>query len=177
MNEKYSIRDKYSEVGVEEYYIQNSDSYRNPHEEIVREIVNEANRRGLIGNSVMDLCCGSGEISLLMEEKLVIGVDPYTSQAYSARTGKDCLEYSFKDIAEGKLKVSCETIICSFALHLCPVSLLHSVLWNLKDCAKNLIIISPNKKPDCHGVSGWAKKDYFQINRVKLTYYENEIEL
>lgn len=171
------IRNKYEELGVEGFYKKEGSTYRNPHEKIIEKLISIANEKNLIGDSVIDLCCGSGEITVLMEEKTVIGIDPFTNAAYSKRTGKNSLNYSFKDIAKGNLKITCDTIICSFALHLCPPSLLHNVLWNLKDVSRRLIVISPNKKPDCHGIAGWLRKELIEIDRVKMNFYENSIIL
>lgn len=169
------IQNEYEELGVEEFYKKEGDNYRNPHENTIKKLIIEAENRNLIGDSIIDSCCGFGEITMLMGDRDIIEIDPFTTSAYSKRTGKQALNYSFKDIAKGKLTLSCDTIICSFALHLCPLSLLHPVLWHLKDCSKRLIVISPNKRPDCHGISGWIKKETIEIDRVKMSLYENSV--
>lgn len=174
------IRNQYETLGVEEFYKQNGGKYRNPHELIISKLVKKAISDNLIGESVLDLCCGSGEITTLMGSRNTVGLDPYTSEAYEKRTGKSCVNLNFIQIANGDLQKELsnmnidefDTVICSFALHLCPPSLLHSVLWQLKDVSSSLIVISPNKKPNCDNVSGWKKNAFFEIDRVKLTAYQ-----
>lgn len=174
------IRNEYEKLGVKQFYLKNGNTYRNPHEEIITKLINKAKTECLIGNSVIDLSCGSGEVTLMLENRTVLGVDPYTAVAYKERTGNEALTFNFIEIAQGKLNEELrkkgykrfDTIICSFALHLCPKSLLYSLLWQLKEIATDLIIISPNKKPDCHNISGWEREHFLEIERVKLTHYQ-----
>jgi len=73
------------------------------------------------------------------------GLDPYTYNLYQKKTGKLCLNYSFKDIAQGRLKRKYDLVICSFALHLAEESLLPFILYNLSLITDKLIIISPSE--------------------------------
>jgi ubiquinone/menaquinone biosynthesis C-methylase UbiE len=49
------------------------------------------------GNKILDLCCGSGEVTMALKKCEVIGVDLYTTNAYYNRTGKKPIPLSFKD--------------------------------------------------------------------------------
>ena len=81
-----------------------------------------------IGENILDLCCGSGEITLSLPNYNVIGLDPYTNKSYYNRTRKNSLNLTFQDIANGKLENNFDCIICSYALHLCDKSLLPLLL-------------------------------------------------
>ena len=91
---------------------------------------------------------------------------------YMKETGKRCYQYGFDNLQTGCLKENFDTIICSFALHLCPKSRLPDVLWNLGMSAPCLIVISPNKNPQCDGISGWALSENYSLNRIKMKIYQ-----
>lgn len=96
--------------------------------------------------------------------------DPYTSDAYVARTGLLCESLSFKDVSLGQFPSSIrppspsaeagetsqeptlpyyDMIICSFALHLLESSSeVWALLTALSPRAKWLIILEPHKKPE-----------------------------
>lgn len=166
------IRKLYSEQGVEEYYLSSGDSYRNPHEEQVSGLIRHAKEQGHIGHRVLDLCCGSGEVTQCLNGHDVTGADPFTGNAYYRRTGRRALDCSFLDIAKGALD-GCrfDTVICSFALHLCEESLLPQVLYQLGRISDTLIVISPNKRPDCDGWF-WTLTDETLLNRVRMRIYK-----
>lgn len=166
-----AVRELYEEFGVDEYYKQNASMYQNPHESIAASLIETAKQRGLIGKKVLDLCCGTGEITRMLPEHEVVGVDPYTYRVYTERTGKRSHAWSFVDISCGRIIEKFDTIVCSFALHLCPKSLLPNVLWNLGLVSNRLIVISPNKNPDCHGISGWKQAEETMIDRVRMRVY------
>lgn len=165
------VRNGYAKLGVEKYYEQHNNDYRNPHENVIKELIDIAQRNGIVGNKVLDLCCGSGEITMALNNCEVIGVDPYTSSAYYNRTGKKLIPLSFKEIAQGQLIGDYDSIICSFALHLCPISLLPMVLWRLGEITNTLIIITPHKRPDCDNISGWILVDEILLDRVRMRIY------
>lgn len=166
-----SIRSYYERMGVDGYYATHGSEYRNPHEAQVRMLLQQAEEDGLIGSRVLDLCCGSGEVTCALPGHDVTGIDPYTGEAYRKRTGKECLSLSFLDIAQGKLEGKWDTIVCSFALHLCPESLLPQVLWQLRQVATTLIVIAPHKRPDCDGKMGWVLVEERIYNKVRLRVY------
>ena len=73
----------------------------------------------------------------------------------------------------GKMKEEFDLIICSFALHLAPESMLPNILYNLN--TKHLLILSPHKKP--------IIKDFFFLeknvhrNKIHLKYFEKTSSL
>lgn len=165
------IRNEYAEIGVEKFYQLHGSDYRNPHEEIIARLVSIAQKKGVVGKKVLDLCCGSGEVTLALKQCEVIGVDPFTTNAYYSRTGKLPLQLSFTDIAMGRLSGQYDSVICSFALHLCPESMLPTVLWNLSEVSDTLVVISPNKRPYCDNISGWIMVDETIVDRVRMRIY------
>src|SRR6476661_11047388 len=87
-----SIRGEYESHGVEAYYRRFGSQYRNPHEPAVARSLAEAVRRWPIDLSrrVLDLAAGSGEATLALRPLgagAIEGVDPFTHDAYAARTG------------------------------------------------------------------------------------------
>lgn len=64
-----AIRNQYAQLGVETYYETNADTYTNPHEDIITELINESNEIVDYGNSVLDLCCGNGLATKVLGQK------------------------------------------------------------------------------------------------------------
>jgi SAM-dependent methyltransferase len=168
-----AVRNEYAKIGVENYYKKHSKDYRNPHEKIVHKLLEIAENKNYIGRNVIDLCCGSGEVTLGLKQynHKITGVDPYTNLAYYNRTGCKAINLSFKDIVRGKLKEHCDTIICSFALHLCEKSMLPFLLYRLGEITDTLIIISPHKRPDCDRIASWILVDDIIVDRVRMKVY------
>lgn len=166
------IREKYSEIGVKEFYLKNGDSYINPHEEIIQQHLSYFLNKNLIDTSkILDLCCGSGEVSKFFISQNITnikGIDPYTFNNYKKQTNLPCFEYNFKDIANGKIKEKFSLIVCSFALHLADKSLLPNILFNLASISEQLIIISPHKKPDINIFWNLEEEYYNQKVRTRL---------
>ena len=161
-----AIRNMYSELGVDEFYKEFGNEYKNPHSEIIKKLLADVE----VGDRVLDLCCGSGEVTRCFPEKDVIGCDPYTHKLYSKLTGREVLTYSFKDIALGALAdYSFDTVICSFALHLCEDSMLNPVLYQLASISDKLIILTPHKRPVIK--SYWHLDREVIIDRVRLREY------
>lgn len=109
---------------------------------------------------------------------LIAACDPYTSEAYEARTGLPCETFSFRDVALGQFPVHPQSslpsnaiaankqldseeealqqepmrydmVICSFALHLLESpSEIWALLTALGPQAKWLVILAPHKKPE-----------------------------
>ena len=166
-----SIHDYYVNLGVNDFYQLYGSIYVNPHENIVRELITNVAVKNILGKNVLDLCCGSGEITLSLTNHNVVGVDPYTKNSYFQRTGKYPLNFNFKDIAVGKLQGNYDSIVCSYALHLCPTSLLPIVLWNLKIISKVLVIITPHKRPECDGIFNWFLVDEVILKKIRMKIY------
>jgi ubiquinone/menaquinone biosynthesis C-methylase UbiE len=124
---------------------------------------------------VLDLACGSGEVTLALQDlgfKEIDGIDPYTRQAYQERTGKMAEPYTFEQIAAGALEDRrYSLIVCSFALHLLPASRLPRLVYQLSRIADTLIIITPHKRPRLQEAWGWKLEDEIIVERVRGRLY------
>ncbi|KAF8318993.1 hypothetical protein DL93DRAFT_262021 [Clavulina sp. PMI_390] len=129
----------------------------------------------------------SSGVALTNSDRMtVVACDPYTSEAYLARTGLPCEALSFKDVSLGnfpkpapdpQLKTEVEEmaeevpaeseatplydmIVCSFALHLLEnPSEIWSLFIALSPRAKWLIVLEPHKKPEIKSGWGWELWD------------------
>ena len=107
--EKYEhdIRNNYQKFGVEDYYINVSDNYINPHLQFIEKAMTKViSDYDIDFNKVLDLACGTGEITNILKLNNinnVIGLDPYLYKEYIKNTNNKCLTYSFKDIQQGIL--------------------------------------------------------------------------
>ena len=146
-----AIRLAYEKWGVEKYYQQYGADYSNPHQHYIFDLLQQTHTK-INYSQVLDLCCGAGEVTSSLRTlgyDDVTGCDPFTQAAYLQKTGLTCLPFDFKQIAQGALSgTHYSTIICSFALHLCPPSLLYTTLYQLFECTSHLVIITPHKRPD-----------------------------
>lgn len=169
----YSIRAGYEELGIDEYYKKHSDDYRNPHYKEIKYLLKEYLKTHSIGTNILDLCCGSGEITQILNEigeYNIEGLDPYTEPAYKKNTGKECLRYDFKDLVNGALENRrYDTIICCFAMHLCEQSMLSNLLYQLSRMSDRLIILTPHKRPEINKC--FSLQDEVLYNRVRLRIY------
>ena len=156
-----SIRGEYEKHGVSGFYQQFGDAYRNPHEAAIRLALHTGLARWVLDLSrVLDLACGSGEVTLVLQElgcTNIDGIDPYTAEAYQARTGRQAEPLTFEQIAGGALEGRrYSLIVCSYALHLLPASRLPVVAYQLQRIAPALIMLTPHKRPQLRqlGVPG-----------------------
>lgn len=173
-----SIRAGYEEYGVTDFYTQFGDEYRNPHEAIIRQLIQLSIQQwSLDCQQVLDLACGSGEVTLALQDlgyMNVSGIDPYTVQAYLQRTGNSAEPYSFEQITEGVLADRYySTIFCSFALHLVNTSRLPLLAYQLSLIAKSLVIITPHKRPSLKTEWGWEFQDEVLLERVRSRLYDS----
>lgn len=160
-----SIRANYQEYGVQKYYEEFGHCYRNPHEPQIQVGLPKALKiwSNLLKSpkKIIDLASGSGEISLIFEKLFdnieIIGIDPYTSEAYTVRTKRRCHKLSFEDIAKYNFEedLKCDFMICSYALHLVPPSYLWQLLTVISQLTSYLIIITPHKNPQINLKTGW----------------------
>lgn len=171
-----SVRSGYVDLGVEGYYLAHAADYRNPHEPAIGlclAALVQGRRPNLA--QVLDLACGSGEVSLALRglgAARVDGVDPYTGAAYLARTGQGAEAISFEMIADGALiGRRWSLIVCSFALHLLPASRLAGTLTQPALCAPELWVITPHKRPDIRPAWGWRLADEVVAGRVRGRAY------
>ncbi len=171
------IRQEYEQHSVRGFYESFGAAYRNPHEGAIAKLVAlSVDRWQLNCDRVLDLACGSGEVTLALHSlgyHNISGIDPYTYAAYSERTGKEAETYSFEDIADGVLNGrNYSLIICSFALHLVSISWLPLVIYQLSLITSSLVVITPNKTPHLKTEWGWMLLDEIAINRVRARLYQ-----
>lgn len=172
---KESIRAGYQELGIDEYYKQHSGDYHNPHFCVIKNLLERVIEQVTIGNNILDLCCGSGEVTRILsgiEGVQIEGLDPYTAPAYKNKTNKNCLIHDFKDIVNGALEnKKYDTIICSFAMHLCEESMLNSLLYQLSRISRQLIIITPHKRPEIN--QWWIETYRHKEEKVTIRVYKS----
>ena len=175
------IRGQYETLGVDGYYRSQGGLYRNPHEAVLGRVIIEVVRRsGIIPHSALDLACGSGEVTQVLTELGVTridGVDPYTGEAYRARTGSVAIPLTFEEVALGGLDgKSYDLIVCSFALHLVERSwlprLLHRLAGLTAGSEGRLLVITPHKRPEIRQEWGWRMLEELLIERVRGRLYE-----
>lgn len=174
-----SIRENYQTLGVQSYYSKLGSTYRNPHEAAVKAALNASIVKwhpSLF--SVLDLACGSGEITAnLPRAANVIGIDPYTSDAYYFRTGNTALKYTFDEIANGRIIAHNYTLtVCSYAMHLVEPSKLHNLLVALAQITDNMLILSPNKKPIITPGHGFDLIGELYLERVRARYFKSNVK-
>ena len=173
-----SVRDEYSNGGVDKYYISNGGSYKNTHEDrVVTALGSAIDTWSLDVSNVLDLSCGSGEITmpLINMGANVTGIDPYTTEAYNHRTGLQAECLNFQQIATGALTGrSYSLIVCSYAMHLAERSVLPMLCYNLSMIAPYLLILTPHKKPEISHKWGWALEGELYIKRIKARMYRRK---
>ena len=167
-----AIRNQYAQVGVATYYKTNANTYINPHEAVITKLINESTKFINYGDSVLDLCCGNGLATKVLEQKVqhIVGNDPYMHKQYTEQTNQFCYKYDFKQLSQACPIEKVDTIICSFALHLCDESLLPNVLYNLSLMADTMVVITPNKKPTINMF--WELQNEIVQDRVRLRVYK-----
>ena len=168
---KKAIRTEYADLGVDAYYSTHANEYENPHFPYIQKLL-EQNQHRIDYSRVMDLSAGGGEVTQILRGLLnlndeeakqrFVGIDPFTNKLYEKTTRCACLPLSFDDIIKGKLTPSVlgrfSSIICSFAMHLCPEKQLYPLVNQLFIHSENIIIITPHKRPQLE------KLDNTQLN-------------
>ena len=170
-----SIRPKYEELGVTGFYAASGATYRNPHEAIIRRLLHQVTLEWDCDlSNVLDLACGSGEVTLSLRElgAKVSGIDPFTGAAYFDRTGLVAETQSFDDVYAGALEGRRYSLIaCSFALHLADVSKLPVLAHQLARVSPALLILTPHKRPALQPAWGWALQAETMLERVRARLY------
>jgi hypothetical protein len=146
------IRQRYEEEGSEGYYKNNALAYQNPHEPQVRELILR-NIGKIDYTRALDLCAGGGEVSKIWHElghNDFLACDAYTYELYEQNLQRSCYQYSFDNFLRNKFSFphTFSTIVCSFALHLCPEDWLFNVTENLFAYSPEIVIITPHKRPE-----------------------------
>lgn len=172
---EYGIRDEYARIGVENFYKKNKSTYVNPHLKNIHLALDWVLSKIKI-TSIIDLAAGTGEVTSYLKNKNItdaIGIDPYLSETYEKNTGNDSLNLSFQDIATEGIGYHAQTVICSYALHLCPKSYLNNLMYNLHEICEYFVLISPSKYPI-------ISEDYFElidsiiINKTHCKIYKSK---
>ncbi len=151
-----AIRKLYEQFGAEKYYKEYGQQYQNPHLEQIQKLI-QKNQSQLDYNKVLDLCAGGGEVSLMLQKlgfRQITAADPFTQALYQKKTGIKCYNWSFDSIIKGKITGQYSSIICSFAMHLCPEEKLYPLVIQLFTHSKSLAIISPHKRPKLENLTG-----------------------
>jgi len=171
MNGKKSVREGYINHGIELYY--KTQDYNNPHARIIENHMTLVSDK-LDMSNVLDLACGDGLVSTLCCVRLgrVTGCDPYLYQSYKEKTGNECYDYTFQDIANGSLSHErYSSIICSFAMHLCEKSVLPNLLYQLAVMSDTLVIVSPHKRPEVNQY--WELSDELYMDKVRTRIFKS----
>ncbi|MBP7273082.1 MAG: hypothetical protein KA974_04535 [Saprospiraceae bacterium] len=152
-NTPKAIRNQYADMGVDAFYEKYGGTYTNPHHAQIVALLAQ-NEHRLDYNNVLDFCAGGGEVTkalTILGYKNVYGADPFTHELYEQQTKLSCYRDSFDDVV--KQQAACfeyapfSSIICSFAMHLCPQRQLYSLAFELLQHTKSLVIITPHKRP------------------------------
>lgn len=172
-----SVRNSYEQLGVRGFYERCGDEYRNPHEPAIRALLRRALPAWELDlRKVLDLACGSGEITLALRElgaSDIDGIDPFTGAAYLQRTGAQAEPYTFEQIAGGVLiGRAYSLIVCSFALHLVEESRLPALATQLALIAETLVVITPHKRPQLKPAWGWNCADEMLVERVRARLHK-----
>ena len=174
------IRNHYQEFGATKFYEKFGAQYRNPHEAVIRVLVERASvewKFEIKNWRVLDLACGSGEATLALRDlgcNRIDGIDPYTGQAYFERTGQTALPHSFEELAKGVLPpATYDLCICSFALHLASPSFLPPLCLQLALRCARLWILTPHKRPHISSAWGWELKNEMVHERVRARCYQS----
>jgi SAM-dependent methyltransferase len=179
-SEAQSIRAAYERHGVRQFYERRGPQYRNPHEAAIERVLRAAVAKWSLDLSqVLDLACGSGEATLVLRSLgagAITGIDPFTADAYRARTGAEAERLTFEEIVAGSLAGRhFSLIVCSFALHLVEQSRLPSLAFQLSRVADSLLILTPHKRPVLKPDWGWQLVGEIVIERVRARYYRSSI--
>lgn len=175
-----SIRSKYKQFGVKDFYAFHGGDYKNPHEPAIRESIDFIyNNWDLNFSKVLDLASGKGEVTKALEANGVTDIeasDGYLATEYTKSTGRKCYAMTFDDIIKGSLRgKNYSLVICSYALHLLEESKLPMFLLQLPQITDNLLILSPHKKPYIKENWGWELEKEIEIDRVRSRYFTSTI--
>jgi SAM-dependent methyltransferase len=168
---KKAIREEYADIGVDIFYQTFGQIYKNPHFPYIQTLLTQ-NKHRIDYSRVLDLSSGGGEVALVLRElgfDNTIGCDPYTKNLFEKNTGLKCFDFSFEDIINGKWLSQLRgyfneedfnlnekyfsSIICSFAMHLCPEKQLYPLVQQLFLTTENIVIITPHKRPELEKLS------------------------
>lgn len=148
-SESHSIRDEYIKSSPDEYYSTKRSEYKNPHLDRINKCLDYVYNKIDIGY-FLDLACGDGIVSEYLSNKGLNefkGSDPYFKEIYENKFNRKCYDYRFEDIAKNGINDKFNTVICSYALHLCNKSYMNNLLYNISNMCEYFVVISPSKYP------------------------------
>ena len=170
-----SIRDQYADQGVENFYREHGHDYVNPHYPQIKQLLKQ-NQHRIDYSSVLDFCCGGGEVTAVLEGlgfPDTTGCDPFTQRAFKKNTLKKALTFDFSDVIRGKLTGDFSSVICSFAMHLCPPEQLFLLCYYLFQASPQIVIITPHKRPALENLDGVE----LEFEDFALTKREKKVRL
>ena len=176
-----SIRGQYQKFGVKNFYAFHGGEYKNPHEDAIRKSIRYIyDNWNLDFTKVLDLACGKGEVTKILQQlgvKDIDAADPFLHDEYEKETGKSCLKISFDDISKGSLVHSnYSLVICSYALHLLDESKLPTFLYQIGESTDDLLIIGPHKRPYIKDTWGWFLEKEVIIDRVRSRHFSSTMK-
>jgi hypothetical protein len=153
-------------------------------DETGEEVKNETDETDEFGDRILDLSCGSGEVTAALvaagvPPQRIDACDPYTHEAFSNRLGTQCERWSFEDVANGEIADRrWRTIVCSFAMHLCSKDYLPTLCMMLACSAKHLVILTPHKRPEIDAAWGGFMLHRREVRdkywRIRLRWYSTD---
>jgi hypothetical protein len=167
------IYDEYKKYGVENYYKLHNKQYFNPHLNKI-EIIYKKYLIELVesNTSIIDIACGDGLISQLAikynNNRYVEGTDPYFNNKYTK------YNYSFEDIAIGRLEKSYDMAICCYAYHLINPEWEFNFLNELANLVKKFIIITQSKKISINHYA-WKRIKELRDDKITLIILQSNI--
>ena len=169
-----TIFDQYKKYGIDEYYLKLGDKYSNPHEKYIISCLDLINFNK--NDDFLDLFCGDGLItSYLLNKKChnITGCDKYMSDIYVKKCNKQCLNFSFEDIAfdYNLFDKKFDTIIISYAFDLIPNELRQMIIFHLSLICNDLILLRPNKHLIKEN-SFFKLHKMISIGKTNLTWYK-----
>ena len=160
---------EYQKQGIKEFYNSIGVDYHNPHNADIVKLIKSIYEPNL---RYLDLAAGDGIVSQTLLElgcTQIEGCEPFLTDTYIKKTKLNCLNYSFEDIAKGKMQKQFDVIICSYAMHLVNISYLPNLLYQLSLNSEKLIILTPHKRPD---INNFWKLSSFKISgKTKMKIY------
>jgi SAM-dependent methyltransferase len=175
------VRNEYADHpgGAEGWYRDQGAAYRNPHTAAVTTAVEQAVSRWpslFSAGRVLDFCCGSGEVTRALidsgvDGSLIDSSDPFTGLAFAAACPGRTLaaEWTFADVEQGALsRFGWNTVLCSYAFHLCEQSRLPAVCTQLSSIAEHLVIITPHKRPELSPGWGFTLVDEHRDTKLRI---------
>ena len=172
------IYDEYKKHGVDGYYRVHNMVYSNPHHQKIEDLyINYLKELINSNTNIIDIACGDGLIARLVEKhnhnNITDGTDPYFHNKYAT------YNYSFEDLAMGKLQKIYDMAICCYAFHLINPKWTFNFLNELANITNTFIIITPSKKIAINHPAWYTSKE-LRDDKITLiilkTNHQNYIE-